>query len=289
MQLCLQIDYDWNGDDKMNGKVIYHECGKDPMYKTWHADENVMIIYMHSRGGSIVCSEKAYPIEEGVLCFVGAGKHHYTMPDEPDKYLRSKVFISAKQLDRILDVVSQDRFWGKFTNHTVVYARVKKEEQAEVDAIYREMSTYANHPVYGELVTASGFMKLLVCLDKYSLESTPGVSGFMSKAVEYINNNIFTDIDIDKICSYINVSKYYFCRQFKQHTGMTVMEYILKTRIILAKNMLSDVNISITQVSERCGFSSISYFCRVFKEDTGMTPLKYRKSLIKCVELIKKV
>ena len=36
--------------------------------------------------------------------------------------------------------------------------------------------------------------------------------------------------------------------------------------------------LSVTEISNRCGFSSISYFSRVFRQDTGMTPLQYKKS-----------
>ena len=50
---------------------------------------------------------------------------------------------------------------------------------------------------------------------------------------------------------------------------MTVMEYILKTRIVLAKGLLISEKIPVSEVSSRCGFSSVSYFCRVFKEETG--------------------
>jgi AraC-like DNA-binding protein len=57
------------------------------------------------------------------------------------------------------------------------------------------------------------------------------------------------------------------------------MNYILKTRIILAQDMLSKEKLSVAEISERCGFSSISYFCRVFKNETGKTPLEYRRHL----------
>jgi AraC-like DNA-binding protein len=56
------------------------------------------------------------------------------------------------------------------------------------------------------------------------------------------------------------------------------MEYILATRIVLAKEMLQKTDLTVGEISERCGFSSISYFCRVFKQDTGRTPLGFRKS-----------
>ena len=56
------------------------------------------------------------------------------------------------------------------------------------------------------------------------------------------------------------------------------MKYILKTRIVLAKNMLSNESLSITVISNRCGFSSVSYFSRIFKEETGMNPLTFKKN-----------
>ena len=73
------------------------------------------------------------------------------------------------------------------------------------------------------------------------------------------------------------MSKYHFCRVFKNNTGQTVMSYILKTRIVLARTMLKKENLTVSEVSRLCGFSSVSYFCRVFKEKTGVSPLKYKK------------
>jgi AraC-like DNA-binding protein len=95
--------------------------------------------------------------------------------------------------------------------------------------------------------------------------------------MDYINRNILSDITIDEICSAVHMSKYYFCRKFKESMGMTVMDYVLQTRIVLAKSILAKESMSITNVSEHCCFSSVSYFCRVFKEHTGKTPLEYRK------------
>ena len=58
---------------------------------------------------------------------------------------------------------------------------------------------------------------------------------------------------------------------------LTVMEYILKTRVMLAKGMLSSTDEPVLRVSEECGFSSVGYFCRAFKSEVGLTPLAYRK------------
>lgn len=259
----------------MNYEIIYRELGKDPMYKIWHASKNAMFIYMNSDGGSIVCSEKAYPIWEGVLCFVGADKYHYTMPDIPEKYERSKLFIAADIFDEILKILSVNS--NDFSSGSFVYALIDESERTKVEEIFRKIKACEQDKTYGKWILTSGIIELLILLNKYSLENIPAVSGPVNRAVEYINNNIERNITIDEICSEIHMSKYHFCRQFKKATSTTVMNYILKTRIVMAKNMLSNDNLSITEISNRCGFSSVSYFSRVFKEETGKSPLKYKK------------
>lgn len=77
---------------------------------------------------------------------------------------------------------------------------------------------------------------------------------------------------MDDICQDIHISKYFFFRQFKKVTGFTVMDYVLKIRIVASKNRLTDTAFPISEIS------STPYFCRVFKEHTGLSPLQYRKN-----------
>jgi AraC-like DNA-binding protein len=95
--------------------------------------------------------------------------------------------------------------------------------------------------------------------------------------VEYINHHIAEDIILDRICAACYLSKYHFCRLFKEKLGLTVMEYILKTRIAMAKELLCEAKMSVTEISEACGFSSASFFSRTFKNEVGMSPLQYKK------------
>lgn len=257
-------------------RILYHELGRDKMFRIWHALEDHLIIYMCSDGGSIVCSEKTYPIKKGTLCFIGAGKYHYTMPDIPEEYDRSKVHISK---DFLSDVPNANGFLKKFTSDAFIYAFIPEEKQDDVDALFEEMDRYKENAQYNDAITFHAVIKLLVLIDQYSLESTQATVGFINKAIDYICDNIFHDLTIDEICAAIHVSKYHFCRTFRSTMNMTVMDYILKTRIVMAESMLRKDTATVTEISERCGFSSISYFCRAFKKEVGRTPLEYRKNM----------
>jgi AraC-like DNA-binding protein len=70
-----------------------------------------------------------------------------------------------------------------------------------------------------------------------------------------------------------------------ENTGVTlydkykisIMQYVLKKRMNLAKELLKNKNNSITKVSLECGFSDIEYFSRTFKNETGLSPTKWRE------------
>lgn len=258
----------------MDNINAYHQYGKDAMYKIWHSTDDVTFIYFYTDGGSIVCNEDIYPIQNGVLAFIGAGKYHYTLPDNPETYERSKIFIAPEILNECLKILSPKNRFRKFTKTDFAYTKVDDTKRDAVDKIFKELADIGTDDV-SEIKTLSSIMQLLLFFED-SIPEKNVSDNFINQTVTYINRNIYSDIKIDDICDAIHISKPHLCRAFKKATGTTVMNYILKTRIILAQKMLEKEEISITDISERCHFSSVAYFCRVFKSKTGISPLKYR-------------
>ena len=263
---------------KMKDTDYIHELGIDPYYKTWHASGRSMIMYMHTDGGSIVSTQQNYPIQKGALCFIGGNHFHYTLPDDPALYDRSKLFLSGKALEQLLRLFPETlNMSAVFSPSALVYTRLEAADQQYVEQLLHNIERYADTRRYLDPVLKSGFMSLLICLHKNQQQVKATSGDMIQKAVEYINQHITENISMDDICREIHISKYHFSRQFKKVTGFTVMDYVLKTRIVAAKNMLTDTTLPISEISSRCGFSSTSYFCRVFKEHTDLTPLQYRK------------
>ena len=73
-------------------------------------------------------------------------------------------------------------------------------------------------------------------------------------------------------------SQNYLCRLFKQHTGMTMTDYLNNIRINYAVLLLKTQNLSVQQIAYECGFKNISYFNRVFREYYNMTPTQFKKT-----------
>lgn len=99
---------------------------------------------------------------------------------------------------------------------------------------------------------------------------------FMS-VCNYINQHCTENLSLDAMAKNAGFSKYHFCRLFKEFTGTTFHDYLTNSRILWAKNLLGDSSISITEISMRSGFNSLSTFNRIFREQLGCTPSEYRK------------
>ncbi len=261
----------------MNERLILHQIGIDPYYKIWHTTNKNMIIYMHSDGGSVVCREHSYRIGRGVLCFVGAHKPHYTMPDDPSRYDRSKVFLSADDCNAVFSMLKNRKYFADtFGGNSFVYAEIPADERPAVEAVFCEIEQTDNDADCRDIALLASFMRLLVFIDQNKKESIIEPQTPIQRAIEYINRNIESDLRLEDIGKNAHVSKYYLCRQFKQLTGLTVMEYILQTRLIQAQTLLASDSAPIGEISDRCGFSSSSYFSRIFREKIGLSPSEFR-------------
>lgn len=92
------------------------------------------------------------------------------------------------------------------------------------------------------------------------------------QAKEYIKNHIFMKISLADTASFINVSPNYLSALFRQYSDLGFSEYINKTKVKKAQELLAKNNLKIYQVSEELGFDNSQYFSKVFKKYTGHTP-----------------
>jgi LacI family transcriptional regulator len=98
----------------------------------------------------------------------------------------------------------------------------------------------------------------------------------IAEAMRYIHERACTDITVEAICDRIAVSRRHLERRFRQIIGHSPGEEIRHLRMERAKALLSDTNMTLTEVSVRCGYSHTSSFAAVFHDVVGMTPGQYR-------------
>lgn len=103
----------------------------------------------------------------------------------------------------------------------------------------------------------------------------------ISSAISYIKNNYERDISLEDIARYVFLSPGYFIRAFKEETGTSPINYLLKVRVERAMELLADTDDRIIDIALAVGFSSQQRFNEIFKKYAAMTPTQYRKTVKK--------
>ena len=82
---------------------------------------------------------------------------------------------------------------------------------------------------------------------------------------------------VEAITKEFNYSHAYLCREFKKHTGKTMVQYLNESRIIYSTLLLLDPTISILEIAMRLNYSSQSAYCNAFKNIYNMSPREWQK------------
>lgn len=95
--------------------------------------------------------------------------------------------------------------------------------------------------------------------------------------VKYIKENFTEKISLDELAFIFRTNRSTLCKEFKNYTGKTIVEYFNIVKIENAKKKILSTNKTFTEISQQLNFDSVYYFTRLFKAITGITPKEFRK------------
>jgi AraC-like DNA-binding protein/ligand-binding sensor protein len=160
--------------------------------------------------------------------------------------------------------------WGVDTDLKQVeeaYFQTRVLTKAQYDSILRLLGIFAQH-------LASLSNQLIVQEEK---SESPQIA----RARVFIAEHQEEDLSLNEVAKAVNMSAFYFCKMFKQATGLTFTDYLARIRVEKVKNMLLDPHKRISEVAFAAGFQSLSQFNRVFRKVAGEAPTTYRERIHK--------
>jgi YesN/AraC family two-component response regulator len=118
-----------------------------------------------------------------------------------------------------------------------------------------------------------------IIIEKRSLRSNKDL---MDKILKYINLKYMNyDLTLNSLADEFGLSVPYLSKIFKESFEANFTDYIIGIRMEKAKELLSDTDLKVGEITERVGYANAHSFIRIFKKYIGMTPGEYRSSLIK--------
>ena len=101
----------------------------------------------------------------------------------------------------------------------------------------------------------------------------------IARARGYIADHQGEELSLKEVARAVNTSAFYFCKMFKQATGLTFTDYLARVRVEKVKNLLLNPHKRVSEAAFEAGCQSLSQFNRVFKKIEGTSPSDYRDKL----------
>ncbi len=101
----------------------------------------------------------------------------------------------------------------------------------------------------------------------------------MKMAVEYIEQNYASDLNMAVVSNYISMNYSLFSYSFKQYTGSNFVNFLKDIRMKKAKELLAETDMKIIEISQEVGYDNEKHFMKIFKATCGVSPSEYRKNM----------
>lgn len=98
----------------------------------------------------------------------------------------------------------------------------------------------------------------------------------LTRVVDYIDAHLGDDLTLTQLAQVGGFNASYLSRLFKQQMGIGPSEYILRKRVDLAKQLLTDTNERIQDIASKTGYLSAHSFTRAFRSEVGISPTEWR-------------
>lgn len=99
----------------------------------------------------------------------------------------------------------------------------------------------------------------------------------IEKAKAYILQHIDASVTLAEVAKAVHLNMNYFSEYFREKTGETFSQFVIRSRMEEAKRMLMSPEVKVQDIADRLGYENPRYFSRAFKQLVGMTPKEYRE------------
>jgi len=240
-----------------------------------HCHDVYEIIYVFSGSGKYIVEGAEYKVAPRTLMLIRPFAYHHLSLDKSCTYDRfivhfSKSSISSDALKLLEGMTSSDEDNGKYySQRALSNAIVSVFDRFELAETLPEKEKGAYiRTLVSELVI------LLSAAEGERMVQNDDELG--SRVIRYLNNNIERDVSLDKLAKRFFVSKYYLCRAFKKHNGISVHGYINQKRIMYAKQLIESGETA-SGAAYKVGFGDYSAFYRAYVKIVGKSPTREMK------------
>lgn len=256
------------------------------IHKHWHRE--MEILYIAKNSMIVEIETQSVVANEGDIIIIPSNHLHAAY-----RYKYEKCSFYAAVFDPF--------FIASYTNDTIqqtyikplldgtedIFYHIKKGSlySEQMELCFKELTNIFNHGVAFELLTKAKLFEFFYYFYLIQPEKIQPsrkkedilISLRIKKTLLFIEDHYKEPIPLERIASYLGISKEHFCRFFKKHFHVSFSDYLTRYRISHAEQLLIKTEQNILDIALECGFDSGNYFSIVFKKITNETPTSFRR------------
>lgn len=262
--------------------LVYQEDHEIIFYDKLHQHEEIQISYIIEGSGSLIVGDSINEYQPHDILVIGENIPHVFRSDasaHPKSIMYTLFFTKksfGKEFFNLTDLSSLQKFFDESEYGMKIKSDTKKytlfnnlKYQNKIERI-ASLLQLLNELINAKKEALSSFV--------YQKKYTEDEGKRMNDVFQYAMDNFQENISLDDIANIAFMSKNAFCRYFKKRTNKTFFQFLIEIRIEHACRLLyKDHELSVSVISELCGFQNIANFNRKFKELKGITPTQYRQ------------
>ena len=235
-----------------------------------HCHSVYEIIYVLSGEGRYIVEGSSFDIKPGTLMVIRPFEYHSVLISDKSQYERYVIHFSESDL--VPDALSLLEGFMSAENSSGKYYKAASLNGSVLSLLERFENALSipkeERRVYVKMLLSELIVLLSVCSGE-QMAHEEGELG--ARVIRYLNEHINKDVSLDKLAKRFFVSKYYLCRAFKKHNGISVHGYINQKRVMYAKQLIENGQTA-SGAAYQVGFGDYSAFYRAYVKIVGKSP-----------------
>ena len=237
-----------------------------------HTHNHVELFYIIGGKGQFLINDQLYPVNTNHLVIINPNVIH------------TEVSLNAQPLEYIVLGVDgiELSISGTSNGQFCILDHFESLDMAScLRNILREMEM--KQPGYEDVCQA--FMEILIIrlmrstgLSLPSETSAVSTNRQCAAVRRYIDLHFKEALTLEQLAEEGHMNKFYLSHAFKREYGVSPINYMISRRIEESKYLLAETDLSLSQIAQLLGFSSLSYFSQVFHRTQSISPKEYRQS-----------
>ncbi len=262
-----------------------------------HEDAWEFIYCLH---GSVIAQrgKEVFTVKEREVVLIPPDTHHDITVN--DKNALTFLISFTVSTDDFLYLMKNQIISVSETQHQIILLMIRELEDAFVQTDnYLHLVDFhprKDSPVGAEQIISCCLEQVLILLFRNAIEtaSRPIEADHFRSAINsllcdqvnaYMGQHISERLTVDSIAKHFHYSRTRLSHIYKNTTGTGIHQTLFSLRMLQAKQMLLKKDLSITEISERLGFSSPQYFSARFSAETGIPPSQYAELYDSLIDL----